>query len=575
MAQEPPFSVIPIAGGIRKTRPYDDAFISGDAEALVANCGKFTLEGGFLQHGGLVTYTPTGVGSAIVWMKRWYKQDGTKYFLALSEAGTLYRVSDSTPATFTSLYTGLSGSPYTSAEINGWLYLGNGVDPFLRYDGTTIVVVGAEVPALGSMSLLGVSGGTLAAGTYNVAITFEYGTEGVLGESNLSTPLAVTVAANFSINIFDIPVSSRADVHFKSIYRTLVDGSIYYFVDRIPNTQTTYTIQAGDAELSVSNFEAEINHDIPPNLGSIASFRGLLFGIDPNVPNRIRFSLSDGSDVFPDDPEYYSDELSTGDGERVTSLFRFGDTLYASKKTKIWALSGDSNASFIWDEVPGSLGIVSEQSVRKADRVVFGLGQRDIVVFDGIQSIALEKVRGLLDIVNDINKPEAYGVYRDKRYYIAVQTGSATRRALLLVVSIDPTPGSEGFPVSTIQNTGFEVSSLEAWGNENDRIFVGGYDGRIYEFDLGVDWSFEGEDPVGADFQWKSNWIWISNPAQFKRFLKTWLMIESEGGDVTMTYDFLTDDPNDISSGTQDISLDPVISGAGNTIGIYNYSRWG
>lgn len=585
MADEPPLRVVPLSKGIRRTRSDVTPFAAEVGEALEANCGVYSLEGGFRQHGGISQYSDTAAGGAIVWMKRWYKPDGTRYFLALSSDGTLHLVSDSQPATLTTLYSGLSGTPFSTAEINGWIYLGNGIDPFLRYDGTDIFVVGADPPSLGGMNLTEIAGGgTFAAGTYRATVTYEYGDEGVLGESNpAGGSVSVTVAANAAISVNSIPVSGRADVHFKNIYLTLKDGDIFYWRTRIPNSQTNVTLDDGDALLSSANFQLEEDHDIPPRLKNLAVHRGRVFGEDPNVPGRVRFSLVLGSDVFPDDPVFYSDELGQ-DGEELVGLFRYGEGLYGAKKGRLWVLTGTTNSNFLWDEVPNSSGVASGMSITRGDGLVYCLGQRDILVFDGQSTLPLTQVRGLLDQVDEVNKPSAIGAYRDKKFYLAVQTGSDTRRSLILVVHSDPQVGGTRFEVSTFEReyteasttTKFQVSSFAAWEQENDRFFIGGYDGYIYEADIGTQWNRVGESAVGADFHWKSNWIWGQGPAQFERYLKAYIMIESAGGEMTFDYEIMTDDPNTLSIGSgQAIDLNPTVTAATERVARWNFSRWG
>ena len=586
MADEPAIVVAPLSKGIRRTRANADPFAAEVGEALEANCGVFTDEGGFRQHGGIQPYTGSAADGAIVQLKRWYKPDGTKVFLALSSGGTLYVVSDALPATLTPIYTGLSGLPLSLAEINGWLYLSNGTDPFLRYDGTLVYQVGAEKPTIGSMAAAEIAGGgSLTAGRYRFKVTFEYGTEGSLGESDPTDgEVAITVSANAAIELTNIPVATRADATFKNIYRTLDDGDEFYWSARIPMAQTTYTVTEGDTFLSDANFLMEEDHDIPGRLKHIVSYKGRLFGEDPLVPGRVKFSLTEGSDIFPDDPTFFSDELAQG-GETLTSLFRYGEALYGAKKNNLWVLTGDSNDTFIWDEVPSGPGFLAEFSLAKSDVGMFGVGPRDIQLFDGFNVRSVVEVRGYLDDVYESSKASAKGVYRDKMYYVAVQPGSSSKRTRLLMVHAEPLPGSEeGLATVSTELTylsggvekQFEVSCLGVWENENDRLFLGGYDGYIYEFDLGVNWARVGEDVAAANFRWKSNWIYDpGGPPRFKTFLKPYVMVESEGGTLTMDYEIMTDNPNNLIVGSSDIDLSFSVTDPTQRVARWNISRWG
>lgn len=586
MADEPALTVIPISKGLRKTHSFTDPFLAEDGEAKVARCGTFTLEGGFKQHGGITPYTGSAAGGAITWMHRWYRSDGTKEFLALSKDGNLYSVSDTEPAVLSSVVSGMSGEPLSYAEINGWIYLSNGVDTFYRYDGTNIHAVGAEIPTLGSMTATEIpSSGTLDAGTYKFVVTYSYGDEGVLGESNPCVgEVTITVGANAAIYLTNIPVPARDDVEYVNIYRTEKAGNVFYWIAQLEAGVTVYTVEDGDALLVSANYELETDHDVPPKLKHIGVYRGRIFGEDPTIAGRMRLSMVNGSDVFPDNPTFYSDELGQ-DGQQLTGTFRLGERFFASKKKTLWMLTGDRNENFLWNEVPRGAGFSGEQAIRKGDGVVFGVGARDLQVFDGYSTQFLVKIRGLMDLISDAGKADAYGVYRDRKYYVALKPGSSTRRNLIVVVHADPVPGApEGYVCSTIQvaytsagsGQNFEVASMASWPFENDRVFIGGYDGYIYEFDLGLIWNRVGEEYAGADWEWESNWIFgREGPAQFKKFHRVYLLIESDGGDVTVGYEFLTDDPTTLPSGDKSVNLNPTISlGGSQYTGRWNLSRW-
>jgi hypothetical protein len=128
------------------------------------------------------------------------------------------------------------------------------------------------------------SGGSLGNGTYKYVVT--YITQG--GETPQSSSLTVnTSSSNKTVNLTSIPIASGATaansnnyVIGRSIYRTLVGGSVYYYLSTITdNTTTTYTDSAADSTLSGMPQPPSINTSgtmqWPPQEREFAEFSNL------------------------------------------------------------------------------------------------------------------------------------------------------------------------------------------------------------------------------------------------------------------------------------------------------------
>lgn len=605
MAEKSLVSAIPFSAGIRRSRGADPFFMR-EGEVTQAQCGVYTEEGGFLQHGGTVAVLSAVLadGGYPVWSKRWFRGPlATNPVLILSSNGTLYWAATDPSATSVSLsvaqdftsgsgvnITGLSSTYFTVAEHSGWLYLcpNDTSDPFYRFNGTEFFQVGAIKPL--SAPVLAATSGNLANGTYVVAYTYVYGTDEELGESNASPGQSIVIAAApQGINVTVTP-SGRSDVSAIRIYRTLAGGSIPYFVKEVTNTAGPHALTAADSELSFANYELEGDHDLPPmGRRSIVAWKERIFLIVDQPRNRIHLSIAGQPDVFPPATSagFTSDELNHQSPAALTTLFTLGERIYATSETGIWVLSGDTNENFFWERLQSDEGYIAERSVVTGRGLAFGVGSSDIIIFDGVRPVAHSKIRGLLADVGALVIDESIGTFRKGFYYVAVKRGTGYDRIVLL--DARSVPGVERFAASTFETSyrpdkddpsssaTFEVTDLSSWNEEGERIFVGRLDGQLYEFDRGRSVGLAAEDSAGMEYLLKTGWFFPGGPHTFDVYEKVWAAIEDDGagGEVELSWELMTDDLNELRTGSATISLHPVGTDIGQSIFVWNFSRWG
>jgi hypothetical protein len=132
--------------------------------------------------------------------------------------------------------------------------------------------IDTAVPSTLSVALAGAGAGNVNNGTHDYVVVFY----NAFGRSTISSPASVTITnntANGQVSITNIPVSSRADVIGRKIYRTTVAGSYsgggrYYLLATITNnTATTYIDNIADATIN-TNTNDVIMADSPALMSS-------------------------------------------------------------------------------------------------------------------------------------------------------------------------------------------------------------------------------------------------------------------------------------------------------------------
>jgi hypothetical protein len=621
-------TALPLSGGIRRSR-NSDPFFAAEGELTDAKNGTFTQEGGFLQHGGIEVVTDSAFTGNAIWMYRWYRGEGeTNPLIALvydADGGTTYLYDtiaspDSSEMVFTRSENWESGSGvdigtldnttyFTTAEMNGYLVLcsndTSGTDEtYVVYvDGSTVKMYNIPPDTDGDDGLTPTAaptetnpvGGSMAAGVYQIAYTYVFGVDGALGEGNPSPTLASSaVTANDTIDVTVTP-NGRDDCTAIRIYMTLVDQASttpFYFRLEVTNTAGPHVVDVPDTDLAFVNTEMRTDLDATPHeLRSITAGHGRLFGVLDSPRNRIRISELFMPYVMPNQPGFFNDELNVESGPKITTMFTLGTNIYATSESGIWRLVGNDPASFIFDKVPAALGFTAERSIQEGEGITYGLGTRDIILFDGLRTNPLSRIRGLIADIDETNLELSISSYRDKRYYLGVRPGDETDYTRFIMIGAEPTPGrQEGFAASVFETTyqpdeadnsstaTFQVASSMASANhEGVRLFLGMTDGNIYRFDSGNSVSLDAEDKAGSQFELKTQWFFPAGAYAHTVFHKYYIAIENDGsgGEVEVSWEIMDDTPTSFKTGEATINLSADATGAVlDSPGIYNFSRY-
>lgn len=248
----------------------------------------------------------------------------------------------------------------TFAQLNNVLYIANGYDNLMKYDGTRIYRAGLPQPI--SLTAAGDGTGTGSPdGTYIYKIVYEY----TDAKGNILTSVAKE-SAEVTVSTEDINVTypnlqsggwdlASSDLKIK-IYRNkdaTGTGGLFYLIDTVANNtgEATSVYLDGNADSALNAFTTFPSvikrHDPPPKGKFITSFRDCLVvaGQRENV-NNLQYSLPKnaatgeiGSEYFPDDDN--GTIVDSAFGDKITSIAPLRDALYIFHKSSIHVLTGD------------------------------------------------------------------------------------------------------------------------------------------------------------------------------------------------------------------------------------------
>lgn len=291
-------------------------------------------------------------------------------------------------------------------------------------DGTSSKTWGIDAPTVPLDASTVGSGGNLSAGDYSYVYTFYDNETGT--ESDPSPVCAdFTALANDSVTLTNIEISINSRVTGRKIYRTIADGGTKYLVTTIPDNVTTTFLDT----ITDDNLVTELNTDqgTPPEGDVVFSFRNRLWMIEPDYPNRVRYSRSSRPDSFPS--TYFLD-VGTADDE-LCNFFELDGALYTLGDTNIFRLYGDDADTYDFVKTRSHVGTDCRWSVAVGpDGAYFMRKKKGVYRFDGLKSaLASEGIKRTfelstetwVDIVDRSSvESEARAGFIDSTYWLLV-----------------------------------------------------------------------------------------------------------------------------------------------------------
>lgn len=153
---------------------------------------------------------------------------------------------------------------------------------------------------------------------------------------------------------------------------------------------------------------------------------------------RSRVQFSSAGDATDWDVDNWID-VSPDDGQQITAIALFGESILIFKETSVFVLSGTDPTSFTLYPLDDEVGTVAPGSIRAAaNKLLFLDPNTGVYEFDGADFVKVsEKISlHLIDGVNytSVYKASAF-VYRD-RYYLSVPWGAATDNSRMFVYDL-------------------------------------------------------------------------------------------------------------------------------------------
>jgi len=368
------------------------------------------------------------------------------------------------------------GSDYFS-EWAGWLFISNGVDANVKWNGSYAARVGVQerpAPPMArkkeytlhldfsiSDEALGVGGaprrnlhgkqtfqyratfvsssgaegppseagvGVVAGELYSGAAVWDNGHWDVKreppegGHPGIAENLPAH-ARRVVIEITGLDRPTQSDIVWRNIYKRSKDGDYYFWRQVSVNEQAVF-----DTEdvLQSASMGSPLREGIqaPPTSKFIGFFRGRGYYVSQSFPSFVFYS-------DPGLPEQLSSALqyldvNSGDGGHVTGLFPFGDSLVVFKEDSMWQITALADGSPLLTPVDESIGSTSPRaSILAYERLVF-VGEHGVYQYDGAS------VRPLSENLNTWWKNVYKGGLRtavswldeeERRLFIALQSG--------------------------------------------------------------------------------------------------------------------------------------------------------
>jgi hypothetical protein len=364
-------------------------------------------------------------------VENFYQTDveGSGKRLVYYTSGTgLYRWNSATGVT-TTLSSAMIGNHVSYAPLKPVLstrthvYITDGVT-MLCDDGVSSKTWGIDPPTTPLNASAVGSGGSLEAGDYSYVYTFYDGETGI--ESDPSPVCGdVTAAADDSVTLTEIGISPNSRVTARRIYRTIADGGTKYLLTSIgDNVTTTFLDTITDDNLVTALVD---DQGIPPEGDVVVSFRNRLFMIDPDYPNRVRFSRSSRPDSFPS--TYFIDVGSSDD--KLCNFFELDGALYTISDISIFRLYGDTADTYDFIKVRSHIGTDCRWSVAVGPDGAYFLRKRiGVYRFNGLNSTlasgGIKRAFGLsteswVDIIDrNTVSTVARGEFLDENYWLMV-----------------------------------------------------------------------------------------------------------------------------------------------------------
>jgi hypothetical protein len=341
------------------------------------------------------------------------------------------------------IYDALSGTAVVSGgsdrvglwdEVNGAvlsekLYLGNGLDQNVRWNGSAIAQVMPSGAPSGMLITDGGAGGLT--GTYSYKVTF-LSADGLDSEPSEAT--GTYAVASKQISITSIPTGAATEnVTGRRIWRIANGGSTYYLVTTISNnTSTTYVDNLSDASL-ITGTELDTETKRFPPCRFLANHQERLCGVYSGSSEGDTSTLYISNYQEPENCPLIAplDEVDDPtQGIRIpltssgTAIASFGNVLLVWTKGTCYRLTGDNPNNWSFDKWLDT-GCVSHRTVRSHRNLLLWLAGDGVYLAEGWNNInrISDPIREELDDFTAASLGRAHSFIWEDRYYLCSTSG--------------------------------------------------------------------------------------------------------------------------------------------------------
>jgi len=329
------------------------------------------------------------------------------------------------------------------ANWGGWLFVSNGLDANIKWDGSYASFVGVHVrpaaPRVTKQSSPGMhpdfsiadeypgAGGLIRGNEANAVQKFAYrctyvnesGAEGPpSGPSNAIVtgevyrdikPAAKDVILDFFglepeegdpdfvyvsqggdpiepnswravIRIDGFDVPSQSDIVWRNIYKRAKDGEFYFWRQVCINERVVYDHE-NVLESAAMGTPLVEGRSAPPTSKFVGFFRSRGYYVSISFPSFVFYSDANLPEQVSSSLQYL--DVNSADGRPITGLFALGDSLVVFKESSVWQVTSLADGSPVLTPVTESVGSLAPRgSILAYERLLF-IGERGVYQYDG------------------------------------------------------------------------------------------------------------------------------------------------------------------------------------------------
>lgn len=459
----------------------------GPQTARIASRPGFTVENA----------TPI-TGAPALYGFQFKKSNGQKYTLLASSTGRLDKLNADGTTTVINATALTSGHVPNFEVANDLCFITTDVDQ-KKFDGTNFTKFGITRPAAPTAAVA--AGGTMAAGVWDVGLTYFNSATG--HESSLSdlTPVTIVAASgNYKINVSWSAPSDAQVTHVRVYVRQQALGQNIYraTAGATPAADATYggyapattstvlDITAAQYSAFITLAPTTIQNEPPPAGTQYPCWHGnRLFVADAG---NLYYSDIRNNTSLPEafDAVNRVQPVSPKDGDSIIGLAAFKETLIIFKRFSVWRLDGLDPNSWVVSNISYDHGCTSAQSIVSAAGVLYWWSASGPVALDSPGSLPTEiGKRFIADsvasaVLNQTQFALVCAGYDEPNQLLlwAVPGAGETRNTLLIPWNYRALRFTAEYWNPFDVNSLFTVEDAERL----EVLYTGGYAGQVFRF---------------------------------------------------------------------------------------------
>ena len=422
-------------GGVNsKASPY----VNGPMEFRDISNMNFISPGALTKRPGTTLYSGATIAGAIQSGYEFARLSGNSYIIATANT-TAYTV---TNTGYNAFKTGmLNNGIFSFVTFVDRLFACNGND-FFKYDGnsTENYSLPAGITGWGATGYIGASYAVTGGITYNLCgLTGPYVVSwGFVNDRGFFGPVApgVTVVLDgitaTSFAYYGITSPPGYGVTAIALYNTTSGGVQLTFATFAPIVGATIINPGATLTSQIASFAEQFTTLVPQYL---AIFNNQMFMAGfSTLPSEVIWSeIGEPEAVDPG----FDVEVRTNDGDVITGLKPYNNTLIVTKRYSFHQIFGDNPADFVFQQISDQYGCLSHRAMVVYQNLIWFLDEKGIVQYDGsnftIKSNAVEPFLKAMNIDAAVNHAVAVHAKFFNEVWFAIPINGSTVNNIILV----------------------------------------------------------------------------------------------------------------------------------------------